>query len=311
MIIINLEQHYIEKILFDNRIYKCSGQEFEYFFIEVMRKKNENIIAVKAYGNSGDMKNDAFDPETGTYYQVFSPEDITRNNTISSAIKKLKNDFQGLYNHWHSICPIRTFYFVINDKYKGVPAPIEQEILNLRTQMKSENIEIYIFDSSKLQRIFFSLDSYSKTEIVGYISNVRFSLLEMNALQETIEFLINKEFPSDQNENLSVPDFENKIEFNHLSEIVRNKLIEGSYQEGLLQDYFDRHPSVKEELQRKFLFLYKKAKESIPDTVENYADRRFFDILSQACPKKTTAIQACAHVLMSYYFASCDIFEEP
>lgn len=37
--------------------------------------------------------------KTGTYYQVFAPEDITKDKTIYDAAKKLEQDFRGLYEN--------------------------------------------------------------------------------------------------------------------------------------------------------------------------------------------------------------------
>ena len=44
------------------------------------------------------MKNDGFDHTTGTYYQIFSPEDITKDTTIREAVKKLKTEV--LHDQW-------------------------------------------------------------------------------------------------------------------------------------------------------------------------------------------------------------------
>lgn len=105
-------EHYIAKIIFSNHILQYTGQQYEDFFVSVMTKANPNFQPVKAYGNIGDMKNDGFDHTTGTYYQIFSPEDITKDTTIREAVKKLKTDFSGLYNHWNSLCPIKKFFLL-------------------------------------------------------------------------------------------------------------------------------------------------------------------------------------------------------
>ena len=87
------EHMYIAKILFKNKVYQHKGQAFEDFFVSIMTKANPEFQAVKAYGNIGDRKNDGFVRSTGTYYQVFAPEDITKTKTIADAVKKLETDF--------------------------------------------------------------------------------------------------------------------------------------------------------------------------------------------------------------------------
>ncbi|KAI4451747.1 hypothetical protein C823_006307 [Eubacterium plexicaudatum ASF492] len=140
-------EQYIAKIIFRNRILAYKGQQFEDFFVSVMTKFNPNFQPVKAYGNIGDQKNDGFDRTTGTYYQVFAPEDITKDKTINDGVKKLKNDFEGLYEHWDNICPIKYYFFVTNDKYNGIPAPIIRMAIDLDNNPLYKNINIKTFSA--------------------------------------------------------------------------------------------------------------------------------------------------------------------
>lgn len=304
-------EHYISKIIFSNHILQYTGQQYEDFFVSVMTKVNPNFQPVKAYGNIGDMKNDGFDSTTGTYYQVFSPEDITKDKTIYEAVKKLKTDFTGLYNNWNDLCPIKKFFFVVNDKYKGLPAPIIQMALELNNDPNYEQIEINTFTAKDLEKIFISLDDLSKQDIIGYIPNEIMPIVEYEALHETVTYLLNQELPMNQMDNLFVPNFDDKITFNGLSDIVNSQLVIGSYQEGTLMQYFNDNPGIKEILQKKFNALYEQSKENIPNTKENCSDCRFYYILEKACSKNTIPIQTSVLILMAYYFSSCDIFEEP
>lgn len=36
--------------------------------------------------------------------------------------------FAGLKSHWDPLCPINEFFYVVNDKYKGVPATVYEEL---------------------------------------------------------------------------------------------------------------------------------------------------------------------------------------
>lgn len=277
----------------------------------MMTKANPHFQAVKAYGNIGDMKNDGFDRTTGTYYQIFSPEDITKDTTIREAVKKLKTDFSKLYNHWNGLCQIKKFFFVVNDKYKGLPAPIIQMALELNNAPEYAQSDIDTFTAKDLERVFMSLDDLDKQDIIGYIPNEIIPLVEYDALHETVNYLINAELPMNSMDNLTVPDFDEKIAFNGLSKAVKSRLVTGNYQEGALMEYFNNNPGVKEILQRKFNALYEQSKKNIPDTQENYSDYRFCYILEKASIKNTVPIQISVLILMAYYFSSCDIFEEP
>lgn len=311
VIFIRGTEAYIARILFENCIHKYKGQSFEDFFISVMSKADSGFQAVKAYGNIGDRKNDGFNQKTGVYYQVFAPEDIGKGKTIADGVKKLEGDFAILYAHWNDICPIKHFYFVINDKYEGIPAPIVEKAIELNKSSAYPGTSVEVFTAKDLEKIFTQLDDAQKYDVVGYFPSEDMSILEYSALQETISYLLSIEFPQDFSDNLVVPDFDDKILFNGLSKAISNRLTTGSYQEGLLLHYFNESPGTNEVLQKKFHGLYEQAKEAINANQANFSDKRFFYILEQACVKKTLPIQTSVLVLMAHYFASCDIFEEP
>ena len=311
MIILNKGEQYIAKIIFRNRIYEYIGQQFEDFFVAIMTKINSNFQPVKAYGNIGDKKNDGFDQTTGTYYQIFSPEDITKPKTISEAANKLEKDFIGLFEYWNKICQIKQYYFVINDKYKGVPAPIIEKLSELKANPLYKNINIAIFSAKDLESIFDKLDENAKQDVVGFVPDNISPIIEFDALNEVVSYLVNTELRTFFPDSLVVPDFDEKIIFNNLSNVVNHLLVVGSYQEGRLLQYFNETPGTKEILQKRFRLLYEQAKVAVPNDVEDSADCRFFYILEQASPRKTLSICSSVLVLMAYYFSSCDIFEEP
>lgn len=305
------EDIYVAKILFQNRVLQYKGQSFEDFFVSIMTKSNPEFQAVKAYGNMGDQKNDGFVRSTGTYYQVFAPEEITKDKTIKDAVKKLETDFKGLYEKWNDSCKLQKFYFVVNDKYEGLPAMLIQKVLELDADPLYSDVEIGTFTAKDLERVFEKLDETEMQDIVGFIPDVSSEIVEYEALNEVVSYLLNTELPENDDGKLIVPDFAEKISFNNLSQEIEIKLMTGSYQEGILKTYFNENPGVKEILQGKFHAMYEKACELIPDAKENASDCRFYYILENSAPKKTIAIYTCIGVLMAYYFTTCDIFEEP
>jgi len=309
--VINSHEEYVANILFKNRILTLKGQAFEDFFVSVMRVTNKNFKPVKSYGRLGDEKNDGFDYSTGTYYQIFAPEYINKEKTIWNGVKKLGDDFEGLYEQWNDICPIKKFYFAINDKFEGVPALIHKKVMELRAQDKFHDIQIEIFDAKDLEVVFNSLTLVEKQQIVGFIPNQSLPIIEYDALTETVNYLMNCESDFKCVDKLSVPDFDKKILFNKLSETVKIQLTSGSYQEGYLIDFFNSKPGIKESLQNKFRMLYEEAKKSINDEVDNLADLRFYYILEKASVNKRVAVQTSVLICMAYYFSSCDIFEKP
>lgn len=302
---------FVARILFKNKVLQYKGQAFEDFFVSVMTKAEIGFQAVKAYGNIGDRKNDGFVRTTGTYYQVYAPNDISKEKTIEDAVKKLENDFKGLYENWNDMCKIKKYYFVVNDRYEGLPAPIIQKACELNKNPLYSDIEILTFTAKDLQRIFETLDETDMQEIVGFIPDLSVGMIEYEALNEVVTYLLNAELPENTIGRLVVPDFAEKIIFNNLSKEIEVKLMTGSYQEGILNKYFNENPGIKDILQKKFNALYLQACEVIVDSQENASDCRCFYILENSAPKRTMSIFTCIWVLMAYYFSTCDIFEEP
>ena len=105
---------YIVRLMFQTKVYSCDGAAFESFFTQIMQRHNRNFQQVKPQGQYGDRKNDGFDKTTGTYYQVYAPEDIKIKE--KETIEKLVTDFSGLYAYWQSLYPIQSFFYVVNDK---------------------------------------------------------------------------------------------------------------------------------------------------------------------------------------------------
>ena len=109
------------RIFFENKILKADGQAFEDLFTQIMNYKELDFQSIKPWGDIGDRKNDGYIKSRGIFYQVYAPQDIKK--SYPKVIDKIKTDFKGLTEQWSNV---REFYFVINDKYKGVNADSEQ-----------------------------------------------------------------------------------------------------------------------------------------------------------------------------------------
>lgn len=310
MIVVNRSEKYIARLMFQLKIHTSDGQIYENLFSKVMFKHNPNFRMVKPHGNIGDRKNDGFDKTRGVYYQVFAPENIEKAKTISDAVKKLKEDFNGLKTHWHALCPIKEFYYVVNDKYKGLPPNVEQEILIIDSE--NPGIICDTFSSNKLETVFMSLVEDDMIDIIGILPNDEIGFLDFDDLNKAVEYLIHSESDISLDTLVEDPDFETKIIFNKLSSVIANLLNVASYQIGDLETYFmNTGEYVKNELKMRFKNLYKQAKEVISDQEIDFADQRFLYILNNASPNGKKAVKDAVLVLMSFYFEACDIFEKP
>jgi len=58
--------------------------------------------------------------------------------------------------------------------------------------------------------------------------------------------------------------------------------------------------------------MYQKIKKDFPDNLDEYSgDYIFWEMVIQCSPENKSALQQAAITLISKYFESCDIFDEP
>lgn len=289
------------QFLFERLMYIKDGQEFENFFVDIMTKVNGNFRPVQAWGRIGDRKNDGFIRKNGEYFQVYAPHDINgKDNTI---VRKLKDDFYGLFEHWNKTYPIKKFHFVVNDKLKALPPPFYDALKELESEFP--DVEFNDLSSHAFRKIFNELPFEQKNEIVGFLPNLVNIETDYDALSTVINHImaLNSDY---RNPSLPTPDFEKKIQFNNLSNECRSYLVAGIRSIGELENYFKTRVSIRKELQQKLTKLYEKSKEE-----QENSDEIFYDVFCKARPGNGQAISDATMVVMAYYFEACDIFEVP
>lgn len=303
------DELYLARVLFKLRVHESDGQAFQDLFVKVMQHANPNFRPIKPHGREGDQKNDGFDKANGLYYQVYAPEDLAPN--VYTAVSKLTDSFSGLKNYWDTqVSPIKEYFFVLNDKYKGTYPEIEKGLASL--EQKHKEIKCNPFLTKDLEDVFINLPKDKIIDIIGIIPDpLKIETVDYSIMNEIINYLHKtavlykiEKIPAD-------PDFVKKLTFNRLSSRVAGLLDFGNHQNYVMDDYFKfRSNFVKAELREIFRTFYEAGVCSIPEN-EDKPDMVFFYILDKASANKTKAVQDAVLVLMSYYFEYCDIFEVP
>src|SRR5438132_1002759 len=126
----NVNEKTFARILFKLKVYSSNGQAYEDLFISIMRSESPDFVPIKPQGSIGDRKNDGYNRKTGSYYQVFAPENPKLKQ--QDAVSKLKEDFAGLKAFWDKVTPVREFYFVFNDKYHGPFPTMEADLAAIK-----------------------------------------------------------------------------------------------------------------------------------------------------------------------------------
>jgi hypothetical protein len=304
----NKDELYIARILFKNKILTSDAQAFENLVVDVLQAECIDFCPVRPQGKYGDRKNDGFNPKLGKYYQVYGPNCLPSNE--GTAVKKLNEDFNGLKSYWNtSGQKIKEFYYVVNDKYKGVYPSLYTAIHQLQQDNSLLNIELY--RAYNIEDIFIKLDSNSIINIIGYIPNP-FNIsddVDYKILTEVVSYILNFDLPYSKELIPPDPNFEAKISFNKISEAVANILRFGRQQTYVVNDFFDLNSNfAKDELRNKFEGLYNEAKVKF-EGLPQMSDQIFFYIRDEASPNKKISYLNAVDVLMAHYFEYCDIYE--
>ncbi len=306
-----MSQKYLSELVITNKGLQSEGNQFENLFTGIMKKVNSNFKKVKPYGNVGDRKNDGFIPQSGTYYQVYAPENIANVRTVVDAVKKLEVDFKELVDHWDDTNEIKEFKFVVNDKKKGCPADVEKKMLELKNLYPDKSFKTYTLDDLIVD--FLRLDLDSQYAIVGFIPTAeKLTTGSLSILSNTIQYLIDNEGKRDQSsEGFSSSEFFEKIEYNNISEQISELLLKAETQSYLLEDYFKSsfNKKLKLLLRDIFNFIYEEEKARIDVHDRLTSSIIFFRILERTAIDESQSGRNSALILISYYFVSCDIFE--
>ncbi len=296
----NAQERSIARILFRNKIHEANGQAFEDIFTRTMEYANEEFRSIKPWGSIGDRKNDGYIKSEGTYFQVYAPEDITK--SYVDLVRKMEKDFLGLIGQWK---PVNNFYFVVNDKYRGVNADCEQILQGLKDKYKLKDSKI--LTAKDIENTLFSLDDDQIYTIVGFLPDPScLKNMDFSILNEVVSHIMELPIDVSKETNLVVPDFYEKIKFNGLSETTADYLNSGFLKVVYLNDYLSNNSDfVADSLRDKLNEVYLQEKEKYS------GDELFWNIVNILSPKAQQIYQTTVIILMAKYFETCDIFEEP
>ena len=182
-----LDKHYLW-LQFWHKIHTKNWTEFQSFFEDITQKAYPDFQKIRPYGKEGDGGNDGYIKRLGTYYQVYAPSSPGMKE--ADAAKKLATDFEKLKREWDEVSEVKKFYFVYNDKNLGSIQKLEAAITNL--QKNNPTIEFEIFNSIKLEKVFFELNE-SDILNLGFNIDSRQAISNANESLELIELAIDRE----------------------------------------------------------------------------------------------------------------------
>jgi hypothetical protein len=290
------------RMLFMSKIRSLDGMAFQDLVSQILGYADTDFCPIKPWGNIGDRKNDGCVPSKGIYYQVYAPEDSDK--SYMQTIDKVERDFTGLLKHY-TPSAIKTYYFVVNDKYKGVHPDISLVMERIKQDNGLE--EAKILCAKDLENIIFKLADDEILTIVGQVPDPsKIRRLDYSILSEIIGHIMAQPLQQSDASSLIVPDWDEKILFNGLSRKIAELLNSGMIHVGTLDAYLKNNGDYAAEELRDHLHevYYDESKKATGDEL-------FYAILSRLSPRQQLMFQNTVLVIMAKYFETCDIFKEP
>lgn len=309
--------NYIAQIMFENKLLRSYGNEFQEIFYMIMKGHHKNFRDVKPHGSTGDLGCDGYLFGEGIFYQVYGPEYPEQTSAQSYAISKLKEDFYKLKGHIDNgkFEPIKEYHFVINTKNsRGISVKLCQKLDELHRE--HPEIQFGYLQTNDLIRKFLQLDDISKQQLLTpFIPTIKFEDVKYPILNNIIDYLMKNVNPLKCQYSLDFVEFERKIKFNNLSKDKAIQLEGASLFTYKLDDYLNSNPldNIEDLLCQIYKQLYSKAVELYPNDPNEQFDYIVKNSYNNIPNDYNEEAQYIYNVLiiMGKFFESCDIFEKP
>jgi hypothetical protein len=299
---------------FQLKVYRVSGDDFQRLFNQVMGYTHPGFQAITPWGNWGDGGNDGWIPDEGHYFQVYGPRPTTSaDDSETTALKKAIDDFDKLPKKWQDV---RHYSFVMNDRFQGIPAPIGSALQKLEKDKRLTSARG--FSMANLMELFMQLALDKRQDIIGGIPPADITFIDPREVAALLKSLADNAdthltFLTDK-----APDFDEKIEFNGLTDPVSAKLRALSYQVSLIDDFLDsRDSGLRQAIAQEIRDYYQQSKLDIPEGLEDAGNRRYFWLVDRLIPSTVThphsvgAYRAAAELVIAKYFETCDAYDHP
>ena len=299
---------------FQLKVHKVSGDEFQRLFNQVMGYAHPGFQSITPRGNWGDGGNDGWIPDEGHYFQVYGPKPTTSAaDSEITALKKAIDDFDKLPEKW---LDVRSYSFVMNDRFQGIPAPIASALQKLEKDKKLTKARG--FPMTELMEFFMQLTMDKRQDVVGGIPPADLTFIDPREVAELLKSLADNAdnrltFLTDK-----APDFDEKIEFNGLTDPVSAKLKALSYQVSLIDEFLDKRDfGLRQAIAQEIRDYYQQSKLAIPAGLHDAGNRRYFWLVEKLIPPNVThphslgAYRAAAELVIAKYFETCDAYDHP
>jgi hypothetical protein len=283
---------------FENAFLREKGKAFETLFARIMAHGFAgDFQPVRPYGAKGDLKCDGYRASDRMVFQCYAPD----STKLRDLLAKIDEDFHGAVAHWGQ--RLHRWTFVHND-IRGLPAKAVQKLAEL--EGTNPKIQIGTFVEAEMRSVAMGLELHQLEDLFGPVPSQRtLERLDFAALRPVLIAIQRQEPPVDP--PLGAPS-RLKLQNNALSHDAAGLLRQGRRREKLVQDFFDAwpDPSFGEAIAQGFRNRYQALKSVGLGPDEIFGELQAFAGGMDREPSRQAAVLA----VLSYFFESCDIFED-
>lgn len=300
------------RTLFKLKLYEVYGDSFQRLFNDIANYRYSDFQAVAPYGNQGDGGNDGWISSEKRYFQVYGKKADSKTD-LNYILGKATSDFTKIQVTWGKV---DYYHFVYNDRFEAAPAPVIKAVSDLKTTYNLT--ESTVWDSRKLEQLFMELNNDQKQSILGSVPVDIPDSIDSRLVAELLKHLADNISPTMSLLNQTAPDFNEKIQFNGLTEPVSIFLKNYSYQTQDVDDFLmKRDIGLKQSIATEMQEMYEESKKIVPNSIEG-ANIRYVWMIEKLIPENAKkhphtlrAYRETAQVILAKYFEICDIYEHP
>lgn len=294
------EQRVLVKIEFHKKIDECRGEEFEDFFHDVMSRRFDDYIDIRAYGSIGDRGADGMRVAARELYACYSPLAID----MRALRRKFESDLESATRQRGG--QFDTFVFVSNDRWGTHP---DISVMLSEAQAAMPGLSFTSMGTRKLWNEILHLDIGHCEDLFGRIKAEEvvygIGLADLEPLLDHLVFARQK-IPEDY--QFHIPDTR-KMQYNKISPEYREEITRGMRDSPLVDEYIQRmnDPMLEDEMAAGFAHHYRRSRGERGDD----ADQVMEDLLSYVLGNRRPGLRqyVAAWVVITFFFERCHIFE--
>ena len=298
-------------LYFKLRLYEADGAAFQRLAADVLQVRYPDFVPVRPSGPIGDHGNDGYVPGEAMFFQVYGPSACT-DLSPRAAAKKARQDFAKLRSRYPDL---RTYGFVLNDRFQGVPAAVLDELLAMQQET---GVPCKVIAAGRLLDWFMALPQDRRKLIVQGVPFRLPDWVDPRAVGEILQHLADRTAPWRTARAISA-EFDAKLRFNGLEGEAADWLRALSYQTYLIDEFLAARGSyLAQSVAEDMRDLYRQSVEAIPQTDPDapalryvWMAERLIPSDANAHPHSLKAYREAARVVLSKYFEACNVYEQP